>query len=256
MTPEAPKSDGCQYDVTVIIPAYNEQNRIGRTLQAVSDYFLKKDLTRQIVVVDDGSRDNTLSVVQELRKEIGDLTVVGYSPNRGKGYAVRTGVKASQGKYVLFTDADNSTPIEEFDRIYPILKDNEVVIGSRYTKGSNIVVKQPKHRILIGRLANRLIQTLLLEGIKDTQCGFKAFQCQAAHEIFCRACVDRFAFDIELLSIARLLGFSIKEVPVSWYDSPDSRVRPIKDTLNSVRQLLHIKLNLWLGRYGCKARGT
>ena len=244
-----PGRDKYDYDVSVIVPAYNEQRRIGKTLEAINDYFSHTPLTRQIIVVDDGSDDQTSEAVGELRKDISDLRVITYHPNRGKGYAIKKGLEESHGAYVLFTDADNSTPIEEFERFYPLLKNNQVVIGSRYIPGSSIIVKQPGYRVFIGRLGNKLIQFFLLDGVTDTQCGFKAFQHEAAKQIFSRMKVNRFGFDIEILSIARLLNFTVKEIPVSWYNSPESRLRPIKDALRTFGELIYIKLNLWGGRY-------
>jgi dolichyl-phosphate beta-glucosyltransferase len=237
------------YDLSVIVPAYNEQQRIKKTLEAINDYFSDKPITRQIIVVDDGSDDNTSGVIEALKKEINDLSVIPYHPNLGKGHAIKKGIEESHGEYILFTDADNSTPIEEFEKFYPLLKDNHVVIGSRYISGSNIVVKQPKYRVLIGRFGNKLIQFLLLDGVNDTQCGFKAFQHEAAQQIFSRMKVNHFGFDMEILSIARLLNFSVKEIPVSWYNSKESRIRPIKDELKTFSELIYIKLNLWGGRY-------
>ena len=244
-----PQKEKYDYDVSIIIPAYNEEGRIGATLKAIHRYFHGKPLTRQIIVVNDGSSDNTAKVLDARREEITDFIVISDSPNHGKGYAVKKGVEASQGKYILFTDADNATLIEEFEKFYPLLKYNEIVIGSRYLSESNIVVGQPWYRVLIGRLGNKLIQVLLLEGVKDTQCGFKAFQHEAAREIFSRMRINGFGFDIEILSIARLLNFSVKETPVSWYNSSESRIRPIKDAIRTFGELVYIKLNLWSGRY-------
>lgn len=241
--------DRYEYDVSVIIPAYNEESRIKKTLESVNSYFSDKPMTRQIFVVDDGSDDNTAGTVEDLKKEIPDLNVVAYRPNRGKGYAVKTGIEHSRGEYVLFTDADNSTPIEEFDKVYPCLKGNEVVIGSRFLPGSTVFIRQPLYRRAMGRGANLLIRLLLLEGVRDTQCGFKAFQHEAAQAIFRRIRVNRFGFDMEVLSIARLLNLSVREVPVNWYNSPESRVRPVKDALGTFGELASIKLNLWRGKY-------
>ena len=237
------------YDISIIVPAYNEQKRIIRTLEAINDYFRNKPLTRQIIVVDDGSSDDTVGVVENIRKEINNLRVITYNPNRGKGYAIKKGVAESHGEYILFTDADNSTPIEEFEKFYPLLKNNKVVIGSRYVAGSNIVAKQPWSRVLIGRFANMLIQMFILDGVRDTQCGFKAFQHEAAREIFSRMKVNRFGFDIESLAIARLLNFGVMEIPVSWCNSEESKVRPVKDAFRTFSELIYIKLNLWGGRY-------
>jgi dolichyl-phosphate beta-glucosyltransferase len=242
-------ADQYDYALTIVIPAFNEAKRIENTVEAIHLYFERKGTTREIIVVDDGSSDNTAAVVNALKARIPDLHCVRYLPNRGKGYAVRTGIERSRGEYILFADADNSTPIEEFEKFHPLLKEYEVVIGSRYIAGSNITIRQPKYRIVLGRLGNFLIQAFLLDDIKDTQCGFKAFQHRVAKDIFSRMKVNRFGFDIELLSIARILHYPIHEVPISWYNSPESRVRPIKDALRTFFELVYIKLNLWGGRY-------
>lgn len=163
--------------------------------------------------------------------------------NRGKGFAVKQGILNSHGQYILFTDADNSTPIEEFFKLHSFLKDYEVVIGSRFIHGSTIKRKQPFYRIFLGRLGNRIIRFFLIDGISDTQCGFKAFQHEPAKEIFRRMRIEGFGFDMELLTIAKSLNYTIKEVPVSWYDSSDSRFRPLKDTFRTLREFICIKFN-------------
>jgi dolichyl-phosphate beta-glucosyltransferase len=206
-------------------------------------------MTREIIVVDDGSNDNTAGVVNAMKERIHELHCVRYIPNRGKGYAVKVGVEKSRGEYILFTDADNSTPIEAFEKFYPLLSHTTVVIGSRYMADSDVKIRQPKYRILLGRLGNFLIRVFLFGNIRDTQCGFKAFQHRAAKELFSRMKINGFGFDIEILSIAYLLKYSVREVPVSWYNSPVSRVRPIKDALRTFTELLYIKLNLMSGRY-------
>ncbi len=244
-----PDMEKYAYDVSVVVPAYNEEGRIGKTLMSIHSYFHDKPVTWEIIVVNDGSSDNTAKVLNTLRGEIANLIITSVSPNHGKGYAVKKGVEASQGEYILFTDADNATPIEEFEKFYPLLKDNKVVIGSRRLSESKIVVGQPWYRVLIGTIGNMLIQFLLLKGVKDTQCGFKAFQHGAAREIFSRMRINGFGFDIEIISIARLLNFTIKEVPVSWYNSPESRIKPVRDAIRTFGELVNIKLNLWGGRY-------
>lgn len=237
------------FDVSIIIPAYNEERRIEKTLESINSYFTKRRITTQIIVVDDGSSDNTVGIVKNLKERINGLNVIAYYPNRGKGHAVKKGVDDSRGAVILFVDADNSTRIEEFDKFYPILKDSHVVIGSRYISGSDIVVTQPHYRVLIGRLGNKLIQLFLLDGINDTQCGFKAFRHEAARQIFSRMKVNRFGFDMEILSIARLLNLTIREIPVNWYNSEGSKIRPVKDAFRTFGELIYIKLNLWGGRY-------
>jgi dolichyl-phosphate beta-glucosyltransferase len=237
------------YDITIIIPAFNEEKRIGSTLEVIHRYFDQKSMTREIIVIDDGSNDDTAGVVNAMKRRIHDLRCIRYLSNRGKGYAVKAGVEQSRGEYILFTDADNSTPIEEFEKFHPILSHAKVVIGSRYMAESSVVIRQPYYRILLGRLGNFLIRVFLFDDIRDTQCGFKAFEHRAALELFSRMKVNRFGFDIELLSIAHLLKYSVREVPVSWYNSPLSRVRPIKDALRTFADLIYIKLNLLSGRY-------
>jgi dolichyl-phosphate beta-glucosyltransferase len=245
-----PAADRYDYDLTIVIPAFNEAKRIVNTIEAIHRYFERKGMTREIIVVDDGSDDDTAGVVNALRARIHDLHCVRYLPNRGKGYAVKIGVEKSRGEYILFTDADNSTPIEEFEKFYPLLSSHtKVVIGSRYMADSDVKIRQPLYRILLGRLGNFLIQVFLFDDIRDTQCGFKAFQHRAAKELFSRMKVSRFGFDIELLSIAHLLKYPVHEVPVTWYNSPESRIRPIKDALRTFSELLYIKLNLLSGRY-------
>lgn len=241
--------DQYTFDISIIIPAYNEENRVTATVEAIDRYFQDKPWKREIIIVDDGSHDKTVSVTRHLASKIKDLKIIGYQPNRGKGYAVKQGVQYSRGSFILFTDADNSTPIEEFEKMYSLLDTYPVVIGSRYIKGSNVQIKQSQFRILIGRLGNFVIRSFLIDGIKDTQCGFKAFQHRAAKEIFSRMRINRFGFDMELLVIARLLKYEIKEIPVSWFNSADSRVRPVKDAVRTLKELITIKLNLWGGRY-------
>lgn len=235
--------------LSIVIPAYKEEKRITETLSAISSYCAGLSRESEIIVVDDGSPDGTADTVRQAAIHDPRIRLVSYGGNRGKGYAVKSGVLEARGEIVLFTDADNATPIEEFDKLLPFLRDHEVVIGSRYAPGSNVVVKQPGFRIRISRMGNALIQLLLLDGITDTQCGFKAFRREAAERIFSRMKTERFGFDMELLCIARLLGYSIAEVPVNWFDSADSRVRPVRDTMHTLYELFYIKLNILGGRY-------
>ena len=241
-----------EYDVTIIVPAYNEANRIKTTLQAMDYYLGKKGLKAEVLVVDDGSSDGTVKIVREvgMRAAGVDLSVIESNKNHGKGHAVKVGVENARGEYILFTDADNSTPIEELDKFLDVIDEGyDVVIGSRYLRDSNVKIRQPRYRILFSRMGNALIQAFLIDGVKDTQCGFKLFQHKAAKDIFSRQKVMRFGFDMEILLIAKNLGYSVKEVPVSWFNSAESRVRPIRDGLRTLKDLVYIKLNLWGGRY-------
>lgn len=246
------------FELSIIIPAYNECNRIKSTLLIVNDYITTNKLSAEIIVVSDGSTDKTNEIVEEYKKTIRNLQLMSYKINKGKGYAIKQGIEASRGEYILFTDADNSTPIEELKQLLHTLKQNHanLVIGSRYLPNSNIRIKQSKWRFYIGRMGNILISIFLIDGIKDTQCGFKLFTHQAAKEIFSMQKVKRFGFDMEVLVIAKLLGYKIIECPVSWFNSAESRVRPIKDVFITLKDLIYIKLNLWGGRYSSEDPAT
>ncbi|MFN7170406.1 MAG: dolichyl-phosphate beta-glucosyltransferase [Candidatus Omnitrophota bacterium] len=236
-----------KYYLSIVIPAYNEENRLPNTLRKIKDYVERKNFRSEIIVVDDGSTDRTIEVIQKL--DIPNLKIVSNSTNQGKGAAVKRGVLAARGEYILFTDADNSTPIEELEKFLHRLGKDKILIGSRYLKGSKIMIKQPKFRIIIGRLGNYLIQKILPIGIKDTQCGFKLFPRMAAQEIFPRQRVKLFGFDFEILTIAKMLGYKIEEIPVIWINSPVSRIRPIRDAFRTFLDLIYVKINLLRGIY-------
>jgi dolichyl-phosphate beta-glucosyltransferase len=238
-------------DLSIIVPAYNEEKRIGKTILAISDYITTRKIKAEIIVVDDGSKDKTAQVVNNLSKKITNLRLVSYQPNRGKGFAVKKGVEESRSKLILFTDADGSTPIEEYENLKNSLDktSSDIAIGSRYMAESNVKIKQPFSRIMIGRVGNFLIRIFLIENIRDTQCGFKLFKHTAAKNIFHFQKVKRFAFDMEALTIANHLGYKIVEIPVTWSDSTDSRLRPVRDSIRTLKDLIFIKLNLLSGRY-------
>lgn len=238
-------------DLSIIVPAYNEEQRITGTILSISQYLNSQKIDAEIIVVDDGSRDKTTQVVEDLANKISNLQVVSYHPNKGKGYAVKKGIGESKGKLILFTDADNSTPIEEYENLKKALDEtsSDIAIGSRYLPESNIKIKQPFSRILIGRIGNFLIRFFLIENIRDTQCGFKLFKHEAAKNIFFFQKIKRFAFDMEALTIANYLSYKIVEIPVTWTNSADSRLRPVRDSIRTLRDLVFIKLNILSGRY-------
>jgi dolichyl-phosphate beta-glucosyltransferase len=239
----------CPFSLSIIIPAYNEEGRILATLKSIKDYLKKEQIKAEVIVVSDGSQDQTATLVQKMAKDWPNLKLIDLPTNYGKGYAVRHGIKVAQGERILFTDADNSTPISEYTKLKKYLSKAEVVIGSRHLETSKIKIAQSRYRQIISRIGNRIIEFFLIDNIKDTQCGFKLFSHKAAKDIFARQKILGFGFDMEILVIAQNLNYKIKEVPVNWYNSADSRFRPIKDTFRTFAELIIIKLNLWAGRY-------
>lgn len=235
-----PEAESVPY-LSVIIPAYNEEKRLAVSLPIIAAYLKAQPFTTELVIVDDGSSDNTDTVARSFQHEI-STTVLRNEPNRGKGGAIRRGVLAANGKFRLFTDADLSAPIAELDKLWPHAEAGyDVVIGSRALPESNLAVRQPASRELAGRIFNAAVQTLLVPGILDTQCGFKLFSARAADSIFNQQTLSGFAFDVEILMLARKLGYKIREVPVTWSDDPASTVSLLKG-LQSFIDLVRLRL--------------
>ncbi len=238
-------------DLSIIIPAYNEELRITPTLERLSRFLENQPLRYEIIVVDDGSSDRTTSVVSLKMATIKNLHLVRQTPNRGKGAAVRMGMLEARGQIRVMCDADGSMPPEQLPRLLaPILAcEAEISIGSRYAEGAKTDVAQPFYRVWWSRLANMVIQKSLVPGVKDTQCGFKAFTAEAARDLFRRATIDGWAFDLEILAIARREGYQISEVGVEWSDDGRSRVNPLKDMWKVMNEAMTIRKNLRRGVY-------
>jgi dolichyl-phosphate beta-glucosyltransferase len=238
--------------LSVIIPAYNEEGRIGKSLETIARYLNETGYRHEVVVVDDGSEDLTTEVVEGFARGVKNFGLLKNGVNRGKGYSIRHGVLYSKGNIILMSDADLSTPIEEVEKLLdPILSEGyQVAIGSRALPGSDVRVHQPWYRENMGKVFNLFVQALVIGGIKDTQCGFKCFTGRAAKAIFSRQALDGFSFDVEALFIARRLGYRIKEVPIVWINSPASRVHVLRDPLRMFRDLWRIRLWDLRGRYG------
>jgi glycosyltransferase involved in cell wall biosynthesis len=238
-------------DLSIVVPAFNEEHRLPPTLTRLAAYLAAGALRWEIVVVDDGSRDATCAVVEAAMATIPNLRLVRQSPNRGKGAAVRLGMLAARGQIRVMSDADGSMPPEQLPRLLaPIIACTaEVSIGSRYAPGAKTDVKQPLYRVLWSRIANSLVQRSLVPGVRDTQCGFKAFTAEAARDLFARGRIDGWAFDLEILALARRAGFAIAEVGVEWTDDRRSRVNPLKDLWKVMREALTIRKNLRRGVY-------
>lgn len=211
--------------LSIVVPAFNEERRLPDSLGLVAAYVAsgRPPSPVEVIVVDDGSSDGTVAAAEEAARRCGlAVRVLRHPANRGKGAAVRTGALAAGGRLVLVTDADLSTPIEELDKL--LSAGTAVAIGSRGVDASLVKERQPLYRVAMGKLFNLLVRLLAVGGIRDTQCGFKLFSREAAQEVFSRATVDRFAWDVEALLLARRLGYAIAEVPVLWFHKEDSRV--------------------------------
>ena len=243
-----PKTNSRIY-LSVVIPAYNEERRLPKSLAEIKRFLIRKPFSHEVIVVSDGSEDGTVSLVRRLARNYPELRVIDNKVNRGKGAAVRDGVLAARGRYVLVSDADNATPISELDKLMAWIDKFPIVFGSRHKPGAKIMVKQGFWRVVLSRASNLLIRWLLLPGIYDTQCGFKLFENSAAKSIFPLATIDRFGWDFEVLTIARELGYSFFEQPIVWYNDPETKVRAGRDALRTLRDLLKVKWNILKGHY-------
>ena len=230
--------------LSVVIPAYNEENRLGPTLVRIREYLAAQKYTSEVLVVDNASRDRTTEVAQEAGVEVIE------EPRRGKGAAVRTGMLAARGEYMLFSDADLSTPIEEVEKLLDQMRAGaDVAIASRGLPTSNLVKRQPWYREIVGRIGNILVRLMAVHGIADTQCGFKLFPREIARRVFPAQRLTGAAFDVELLFIVQHAGWKVAEVPVTWIDSPDTRFSRVRDSLDALKDLFRIRANWLLGRY-------
>lgn len=231
--------------LSVVIPAYNETARLEPTLRRVIDYCRAHCPDFEILVVDDGSTDGTPDLVERIAAAERGVKLIALGANRGKGAAVRSGMLAARGREVLFSDADLATPIEELDKLRQRLADGcDIAIGSRAAPGADIRVRQHPMRELMGRTFNLMVRVAALGGIRDTQCGFKLFRRDAARDLFGRARLDGFAFDVEVLWLARG-RYQVAEVPVVWSHVDDSKVSPGGDAARMFVDLLRIR---WLHR--------
>jgi dolichyl-phosphate beta-glucosyltransferase len=237
-------------DLSIVIPAFNEEARLGPTLRDIVGYLDGRGLGAEVIVVDDGSTDGTSELVTRLSEELPAVRLLRLARNRGKGYAVRSGVLNARGRFVLFADADGATPIGEIERLEEALdRGADIAIGSRALRRAGIRVRAKLYRRVIGRAFHGLVSVVTVKGIADTQCGFKMFRGDVAHDLFARLRMDGFSFDVELLLTAQLRGYEVAEVPVNWYHQPGSRVNLVLDSLRMARDLFVIRANVFRGQY-------
>jgi dolichyl-phosphate beta-glucosyltransferase len=241
---------GASMYLSVVIPAYNEELRIGQTLSVIRTYLRQQPFAAEILVVDDGSQDGTAATVRAFDAALPPIRLLRNGRNRGKGFSVRRGFLHADGEYLLFSDADLSTPIEEVEKLFAALREPcDIAIGSRALPGARVEIHQPRYREYLGRLFNRCVQTFAVPGIQDTQCGFKCFRRETALAICERMTAEGFGFDVEMLYLARRLGYRVREVPVVWRNSPQSRVRMWHDPVSMLGDLWRIRWNDLWGRY-------
>jgi len=237
-------------ELSVVIPAYNEEGRLPRTLDSVYDFLSNRKRSFEIVVIDDGSEDRTTDIVLEYAKEHPEVRVKSYQPNRGKGYAVRVGMNAALGEAILINDADGSSPIEEVAKLEEALAAGaDLAIGSRAKPDESRKVEALLHRKFIGNTFNAIVQSLLLPGIYDTQCGFKLFKNAVAKDIFAVNRIDGFGFDVEVLYIAKIRNYKIVELAINWANMEGSKVNVLVDSPKMLLEVFKVAIGAWFGLY-------
>lgn len=237
-------------EITVVVPAYNEENRLGSTLESIAAYFEQRRTAVEILVVDDGSTDKTAELVFAYEQRLPFVRLLTYPRNRGKGYAVKFGMANARGRLRLFDDADGSTPISEIERLESaIAAGADVAAGSRAKPSSDTAVEALWYRKLLGRTFNFFVNALIVPDIADTQCGFKMFTAAAGDRLFPLLTSERFSFDVELLFLARKKGFKIAEVPVNWHNVPGSKVNLAVDSISMLLGIFRFRWNYLAGKY-------
>ena len=238
--------------LSIVIPAHNEERRLPDTLEQVFGFLQAQAYTAEVLVVENGSQDNTLKIAQDFAASCPPCRVL-QADGRGKGLAVRVGMIAAHGQYRFMCDADLSMPIAEVNRFLPPARANfDIAIASREAPGS-IRYHEPAYRHWGGRGINLIIRTLALPGLHDTQCGFKCFRASAAKDLFAHQTLTNWSFDIELLYIARRRGYRIAEVPIPWYYSPETKISPVRDALQMISDIITIRRNARRGLYDLPA---
>ena len=229
-------------ELSIVVPCYNEEERLPRTIEQIERYFAGKPISYELILVDDGSTDGTRQIQEAAAERNPSVRVEALPRNCGKGRALAEGVAVSTGAEILVTDADLSTPIEEIEKLRVALRGGAgVAIGSRSVRGSRVEISQPAYRVLMGKVFNLLVQAVLLPGIWDTQCGFKLFRADVAHEVFAGLTTDGFGYDPEVLYLAKRRGVKIAEVPVIWRNSAPTKVMPIKSSFDMFKHVVKVR---------------
>jgi dolichyl-phosphate beta-glucosyltransferase len=234
--------------LSIIIPAYNEEQRLPESLPQIIAFVRLQEYSTEVLIVDDGSMDQTAEIVREFEEEADFITLLQVE-HGGKGHAVRAGMMQARGEYLFLCDSDLSMPIEEVTKFLPPALDGyDVAIASREIEGAHRY-NEPGYRHLMGRVFNLIVRLLAVHGIQDTQAGFKCFRHEAARHLFPLQTINGWGFDVEILFIAQRHNMRIVEVPINWYYADRSQVKPVKDTYNMLQEVLRVRLNAWQGRY-------
>lgn len=241
--------------LSIVIPAYNEERRLPDSLKQIANFVTAQSFGVEVVVVDNNSSDGTASVTNDFAAERPYVRLL-HEPVQGKGAAVKTGMLDAKGDYLFICDADLSMPIEEVTKfVPPELNGHDVAIASREAPGAKRI-GEPEYRHLMGRVFNLIVRVLALPNIQDSQCGFKVFRREVAHEIFPLQTIDGWGFDVEVLFIARQRGYKLVEVPIHWYYRAQSRINPLRDAINMVIEVLRVRVNGWRGVYDESVRSN
>ena len=240
--------EGSEPLASVIIPAWNEERRMPASLQRVATFVREQSSPIEVLVVDDGSDDSTPAIVEGFAQSHPFISLV-RNPHGGKGAAIKAGIAHGRGRFLIVSDTDLSVPIEELPKFLPpVLDSYDVAIASREVEGATRI-NEPYYRHLMGRVYNLLVRLIAVPHIQDTQCGFKAFRREVARDVFAYQTIEGWGFDVEILFIAQRFGYRIVEVPVVWYYGTESKVKPVRDTLGMIRDLLQVRRNARLGLY-------